>query len=286
MTASLQRNSMTRLLAIQLHCHLHVNPNISTDMVIYTASIYNAVDTHLSVDSFQVVVVLLFLAVIYHKCISFPVQLDQLVTSCLQLQISDTHTLADFSFSHLLHPSTCMSQVAQQQSTTGLSSTGSWDVSNLVATTTAACSTYPFQFRTHEQSVSSYCRPAVHSLSSTRANNTSTLGSQKVVTKEEERCKQFLADTCGCKMGVNKNPCSSQFKLEYLLEVRAQAALLNGDQLDMVILGGVMAGMNKGDEIYCGRYKPAKRQRIYTKHIHNGHAVCAVTFRESDRSIG
>jgi len=46
----------------------------------------------------------------------------------------------------------------------------------------------------------------------------------------------------------------------------------------MVTLGGVMAGMNKGDEIYHGRHKPAKRQRIYTEHIHNGHAVCAVTF--------
>lgn len=79
-------------------------------------------------------------------------------------------------------------------------------------------------------------------------------------------------------MGINKKPCRSQFKLEYLLEVRAQAALLTGDQLDMVILGGVIAGMNKGDEIYHGRHKPAKRQRIYTEHIHNGHAVCAVTF--------
>ena len=48
-------------------------PSISTDMVICTASIYNTVDTHILVDSFPVLVVLLFLAVIYHKCISFPV---------------------------------------------------------------------------------------------------------------------------------------------------------------------------------------------------------------------
>ena len=47
-------------------------PSISTDMVICTASIYNTVDTHILVDSFPVLVVLLFLAVIYHKCISFP----------------------------------------------------------------------------------------------------------------------------------------------------------------------------------------------------------------------
>ena len=178
-----------------------------------------------------------------------------------------------------------MSQVAQQQSTTGLSSTGSWNGSSLIAATTAACSTNLSQFATHEQSVSSYCRPAVHSVSSRRANNTSRRSNTRepescdsALKKEEERCKKFLADTCGCKMGVNKKPCSSQFKLEYLLEVRAQAALLTGDQLDMVILGGVMAGMNKGDDIYHGRHKPAKRQRIYTEHIHNGHAVCAVTF--------
>lgn len=96
--------------------------------------------------------------------------------------------------------------------------------------------------------------------------------------QEEERCRKFLADTCGCKLGVKNRPCSSQFKVEYLLEVRAQASLLTREQLDMVILGGVMAGMNKGDDIYHGRHKPAKRQRIYTEHIHNGHAVCAVTF--------
>jgi len=32
----------------------------------------------------------------------------------------------------------------------------------------------------------------------------------------------------------------------------------------MVILDEAMAGMNKGDEIYHCRHKPAKRQRIYT----------------------
>jgi len=79
-------------------------------MVIYTASIYSKVDTHILVDSFQVVVVLLFLAVIYHKCISFPVHLDQLVTSSLQLHISDTHPLTIRQTRHLVtictHPPT------------------------------------------------------------------------------------------------------------------------------------------------------------------------------------
>jgi len=105
---------------------------------------------------------------------------NQLFTTT-DIRHSFSHHSADSSFSHQLHPSTYVSQVVQQQSTTGLPSTGSWNGSSLVAADTAACSTYLSQFTTHEQSVSSYCIQYHLGEPITRLEDP-TSGSQKAVT--------------------------------------------------------------------------------------------------------
>ena len=95
---------------------------------------------------------------------------------------------------------------------------------------------------------------------------------------EEEKCAKFLDKTCGYKLVNKKSPCSSQFSMEYILDIRAQAALLSHDQLDMALMGGIMAGMNKNKDITHGQRKVGSRQRTYTEHSHNGLPVCVVTF--------
>jgi len=95
----------------------------------------------------------------------------------------------------------------------------------------------------------------------------------------------FLEKTCGCKLN-GKKPCSSLFVLEYLLEIRAQAALLGNEQLD---LGRIMAGMNKSEDVVWGPHKPAKRQRMHTEHTHTMMYLCApslLVFSMTSGSIG
>ena len=54
---------------------------------------------------------------------------------------------------------------------------------------------------------------------------------------------EFLAQGCGCK-SWNKKPCSFQFSSDYITEVRSTCASLAREELDMVILGQIMALSN------------------------------------------
>ncbi|XP_065884511.1 uncharacterized protein [Dysidea avara] len=94
----------------------------------------------------------------------------------------------------------------------------------------------------------------------------------------EEKCAKFVNDTCGCKLAVGDRPCSTLFTAEYYRDIRAQAALLSHEQLDMVILGSIMSTISTDEDIVHGRHKIEKRSRYRTEHMHNGHQVCAATF--------
>ena len=95
---------------------------------------------------------------------------------------------------------------------------------------------------------------------------------------EEDKCRTFLNQTCGCKLASDKKPCSSQFFMDYVLDIRAQAAPLSRDELDLVLIGEIMASLHKEDTVKSGRHITTARQRKYTAHMHNGKPVCAVTF--------
>ena len=97
-------------------------------------------------------------------------------------------------------------------------------------------------------------------------------------TRDEDTCSEFVSRTCGCKK-ANGGPCSSLFSVDHYVTLRAQAALLTRDKLDMVILGSIMSTtLDINHSIKNGRHKDAKRRKVSSNFMHHGHHVCKVTF--------
>ena len=95
---------------------------------------------------------------------------------------------------------------------------------------------------------------------------------------ELSKCREFSRITCGCTKAKGK-PCSTLFNEEHYTDLRAQASFLTWEQLNLVILGSIMATVNT-DEFwpsYTG-HKPAKRQRMVTTYMHHGHHLCKATY--------
>ena len=97
-------------------------------------------------------------------------------------------------------------------------------------------------------------------------------------TAELSKCKEFAQITCGCTKAEGK-PCSALFTEEHYADLRAQASFLTREQLDLVIMGSIMATVNN-DEFRPSytRHKPAKRQKIVTTYMHHGHHLCKATY--------
>ena len=75
----------------------------------------------------------------------------------------------------------------------------------------------------------------------------STLCSQHVATDkrqidatEEEKIRSFVEQGCGCRLAEN-GPCSRLFTLKYYQEIRNNVAELSWGELNMVLMGEVMA---------------------------------------------
>ena len=97
--------------------------------------------------------------------------------------------------------------------------------------------------------------------------------------QETDTVRHFMANGCGCQR-LNGRPCSQQFTTEYVLEVRSFCLELSRSELDMVLLGQMMASMNFSNTIGTeSRHAETTRQRPRTFHSHQGKAVCAQTFR-------
>ena len=95
---------------------------------------------------------------------------------------------------------------------------------------------------------------------------------------EVSKSRGFVMNTCGCTKASGK-PCSTLFTEEHYVDLRAQASFLTHEQLDLVILGSIMATVNR-DEFRPGytRHKPAKRQKMVTTYMHHGHHLCKSTY--------
>ena len=95
---------------------------------------------------------------------------------------------------------------------------------------------------------------------------------------EISKCKDFVSKTCGCTKADGK-PCSTLFTEDHYADLRAQATFLTREQLDLVILGSVMATMH--NEEHCRswhRHKPAKRQKTMMAYMHHGYNLCKTTY--------
>ena len=73
--------------------------------------------------------------------------------------------------------------------------------------------------------------------------------------------------------------CSLQFSLEYVTSVRRRCAELSRGELDMAILGQVMASTNINVTVSTvARHQEAEQQRVYTSFSHQGKPVCTQMF--------
>ena len=110
----------------------------------------------------------------------------------------------------------------------------------------------------------------MHTSSSTSIHQTEEKQSTEIFT-----CKDFVYNTCGCKMADGK-PCSGLFSLEQYVECRAQSSLLTREQLDLVLMGFILSSVNDSDKV-VGHYQ-AKRQRITVAFMHRGYHLCRATY--------
>lgn len=108
---------------------------------------------------------------------------------------------------------------------------------------------------------------------------------QVLACNEEEEIddvlQQLLADSCGCQLATDKKPCSTQFTASYFQKKRLECQDLTRKELDLVILGQLMAGI--GDEPHTNdakhRHGVAERKLTSLIFHHRGRRVCEKTFR-------
>ena len=65
---------------------------------------------------------------------------------------------------------------------------------------------------------------------------------------ERETITAFMNLGCGCRL-VNKKACSEQFSLEYVASFRASCVELSRGELDLAIMGYLVAGMNTSSTV-------------------------------------
>ena len=100
-----------------------------------------------------------------------------------------------------------------------------------------------------------------------------------VESLEEDTCRKFKQQTCGCHKVPGKKHCSDLFPVEHYLELRAQSSLLTRDELDLALMGSIMCTVIRDDCVRDGRHKPVKRRKLTTMmYMHEGHEVCKKTF--------
>lgn len=93
--------------------------------------------------------------------------------------------------------------------------------------------------------------------------------------EEERKIDSFC---CGCTR-VKGGPCSLQFSKEHYKTTRASAAELSWNELNMAVMGQVMA-LTDSDPMTSStsRHTPAERQKTITRFHHHGHRICRTTF--------
>ena len=90
---------------------------------------------------------------------------------------------------------------------------------------------------------------------------------------EEQIIQRFVRDGCKCDLGPNRGPCSSSITVDHFRSVRCQMAEMTHDELDLVVMGQVMAGCFSAET-----FRQQERTRSFTVFHHNGIRICQKTF--------
>ena len=90
----------------------------------------------------------------------------------------------------------------------------------------------------------------------------------------------FALSGCGCKKAAKRTQCSTQFSLQYVKDFRASCAELSSSELDMAIMGQLLAGLNNSSCVSTdARHAESARINSYITLKHQGNPVCINMFR-------
>ena len=97
----------------------------------------------------------------------------------------------------------------------------------------------------------------------------------------DSELEQFLEKGCGCKRASGR-PCYTLFSREHYQEIRWQCAELTRVELDMVLMGQIMATLSNDPETSSAKFRhtPTQRKLSSMAFFHGGHQVCGRTFRK------
>ena len=90
---------------------------------------------------------------------------------------------------------------------------------------------------------------------------------------EEQLIQQFVRDGCKCDYGPNHSPCCTSISADHFRSVRCQMTELTHDELDLVVMGQVMAGCFSAET-----FRGQERGKSYTLFHHNGRRIYQKTF--------
>ena len=96
---------------------------------------------------------------------------------------------------------------------------------------------------------------------------------------EDRVVEDFMRRGCSCRKWGGK-PCSEQFSVDYIRETRLSFKDLTREQLDLILMGQLIATTNTSTITKERRHQPQMRKHGYsTGHFHQGNAICVEMFR-------
>ncbi len=95
--------------------------------------------------------------------------------------------------------------------------------------------------------------------------------------QEAETVAAFCDQGCGCSL-LDGAPCSRQFSLQHYKDMRSDTAELSWGELNMALMGQVMALTCCEETVRRVHHLPSERQRNTTLFQHHGLPVCRRTF--------
>ena len=93
-----------------------------------------------------------------------------------------------------------------------------------------------------------------------------TVTMRDVDTEEDDLVKTFVERGCGCDVGPKKSPCSRLFPADHFLSVRGAMAEMTHDELDMFIMGQIMASCFQSSTLQ-GHHSTSPTERKITSSL-------------------
>ena len=86
--------------------------------------------------------------------------------------------------------------------------------------------------------------------------------------KESQRIDQYLREGCGC-----SRECSSRFDESFLLKMRSDCAQLTHEQLDLLVMGQLLAVLSCSSDTSSNKHTPHTRIKKSSQFLFGGDKV-------------